>query len=186
MRPLRPIYVAMRATALADRRGFRWLLNERLWPAPIVILRHRGRRSGRLYATPVEAINEDRDEGRIVISPMRGTEADWYRNVKAGGLEEVRLRGESYQAEPQTMSEAENSEALARYRSDHPLYGRFVLWSLARGHRFRGDPTEAVAREIPMLSVQLTPRAEKAATADSGQEGEAPVAAASRKSGAGR
>jgi deazaflavin-dependent oxidoreductase (nitroreductase family) len=89
---LRPLYIAMRAPALADRRGLRWMLNKRLWPVPVMVLRHKGRRTGRLYSTPVEAIAEDREAGVVVISPMRGTEGDWYRNLVAGGLVEIRLR----------------------------------------------------------------------------------------------
>jgi deazaflavin-dependent oxidoreductase (nitroreductase family) len=181
-RALRPIYVAMRAPALADRRGFRWMLNERLWPAPVVVLRHRGRRSGKLYSTPVEAINEDREDRRIVISPMRGTESDWYRNILTDGLVEVRLRGESFDAEWRSMSEQENLDALTRYRSEHPLYGRMVLWMLARGHRASGDPLETVAKHIPMLTVQLKPRETDQVPA----AGNEPVAAASRSSDAAR
>jgi deazaflavin-dependent oxidoreductase (nitroreductase family) len=185
--PLRPVFVGMRATALADRRGFRWLIGERLWPAPIVVLHHRGRKSGKRYATPVEAINEDREERRIVVSPMRGKSGDWYRNIIAGGLEEVRLRGESFDAEWRTMSEQENKEALARYKREHPLYSRPVLWSLARGHGVKGDPITGMAREIPMLSVQLAPRdAASDEPGQAGSTGEEPAAAASRSSGAGR
>jgi deazaflavin-dependent oxidoreductase (nitroreductase family) len=152
---LRPLYIAMRAPALADRRGLRWMLNERLWPVPVIVLRHRGRRSGRLYATPVEAIGEDRERGEIVISPMRGTESDWYRNVVAGGLIEVRLRGRSYEGDWREMSESENRAALARYRQDHPLYGRMVLWMLMRMEGLSGEPIGAIAAALPMLRVRL-------------------------------
>lgn len=155
MKALRPIYIAMRAPALADRRGLRWMLNERLWPVPVLVLRHRGRRSGKLYATPVEAINEDRERGEIVISPMRGTESDWYRNVTAGGLAEVRLRNRSYEAEWRELSERENRAALARYRQEHPLYGRMVLWMLMRGQGLSGEPIGAIAAALPMLSLRL-------------------------------
>lgn len=154
-RALRPLYIAMRAPALADRRGLRWLLDERLWPVPVLVLRHRGRRSGKLCATPVEAINEDRDRGEIVISPMRGTESDWYRNVTAGGLVEVRLRGRSYRGDWREMSESENRAALARYRQEHPLYGRMVLWMLMRMEGLSGEPIAAIAAALPMLSLKL-------------------------------
>jgi deazaflavin-dependent oxidoreductase (nitroreductase family) len=152
---LRPLYIAMRAPALADRRGLRWMLNERLWPVPVLVLRHRGRRSGKLYATPVEAINEDRDLGEIVISPMRGRQSDWFRNVTAGGLVEVRLRGKSHEAEWREMSETENREALAHYRREHPLYGRAVLWMLMRMEGLSGEPIAAIAGALPMLSLKL-------------------------------
>src|SRR5438128_7408262 len=80
---------AMRAPAALDRPRLRWLLGW-LSPAPIVVLVHRGRRTGKTYKTPVEAIAENAERGEIVISPMWGASSDWYRNVLAGGLLEVR------------------------------------------------------------------------------------------------
>jgi deazaflavin-dependent oxidoreductase (nitroreductase family) len=149
----RLLVAVARIPALADRRGLRWLLSGRLIGAPIVILVHRGRRSGRIYRTPVEAIVER--PGEIVISPARGRRGDWFRNIVAGGLVEVRLRGRSYRASTRELSEGENMSALRDYRSAHPIYGRIVLWVLARTHRLRGDSLGAVARELPMLSLRL-------------------------------
>jgi deazaflavin-dependent oxidoreductase (nitroreductase family) len=183
-RLLRPLYVGMRVTARADRRGFRWLMH--LWPAPIVVLHNRGRKSGRLYATPVEAINEDGEERRIVVSPMRGKSGDWFRNITAGGLEEVRLRGESFDAEWHLMSEQENEQALARYEREHPLYSRPVLWSLARMHGVKDDPIGGLARKVPMLSLKLAPREAASDQRGQAESGAEPDAAALRRSGAGR
>lgn len=121
--------------------------------APIVVLTHRGRRSGRTFRTSVEAIVED-EQGEIIVSPARGERGDWYRNILAGGLVEVSLRGRSFTAEWRQLSEHENREGLARYTRQHPVYGRVVLWSLARLHRLPGPPLPAVARVIPMLALR--------------------------------
>jgi deazaflavin-dependent oxidoreductase (nitroreductase family) len=140
---------------LADRRGLRWLLSGRLAGAPIVILTHRGRRSGRVYRTPVEAIVEDHATGEVVVSPMRGRRGDWFRNIVAGGLVEVSLRGERFRPEWRELSESENREALERYRGEHPIYGRIVLSALARLHGLDGETLPAVAGAIPMLALKL-------------------------------
>jgi deazaflavin-dependent oxidoreductase (nitroreductase family) len=174
----RPLFIAMRAPAFADRRGLRWLLSDRIWPAPLVVLRHRGRRSGRLYATPVEAIVDDREHGRIVVSPMRGEEGDWYRNVVAGGLVEVALGGRRFAADWRELPEEERLSATREYVRDHPRYAPLVLRSLMRLHGLRGDPVDEVARGLPMIALEIRP--------EPGQEGSAPEAAASRRSGAGR
>lgn len=144
--------------ALADRRGFRWLLSGRLVGAPIVILVHRGRRSGRVYRTPVEAVVEDRERGEVLISPMRGRRADWYRNVIAGGLLDARLRGSSLKRDWRELSREENRRALISYREAHPLYGRVVIWCLARLHGCTGPPLDAVAETLPMLALQMDRR----------------------------
>jgi deazaflavin-dependent oxidoreductase (nitroreductase family) len=140
--------------ALADRRGFRWLLSGRLIGAPIVVLSHRGRRSGRLYRTPVEAIVEDRDRGEIVVSPMRGRRGDWYRNILAGGLVQASLRGEAFSPAWRELAEDERRDALRAYIDDHPLYGRMILRMLMRLHDLDGDPVDAVAEAVPMLALR--------------------------------
>jgi deazaflavin-dependent oxidoreductase (nitroreductase family) len=142
--------------AALDRRGLRWLMRG-LSPAPIVVLVHRGRRSGKVYKTPVEAIAEDPERGEIVVSPMWGEESDWYRNVVAGGLVEARQRGEGRRLEWRRLSEEERREAIGAYRQDHPLYSRLILGMLVRLHRLTGDPVEAVVRSLPMLVLHPPP-----------------------------
>ncbi|MGH2923982.1 MAG: nitroreductase family deazaflavin-dependent oxidoreductase [Solirubrobacterales bacterium] len=158
MRASRPFYVALRAPALADRRGLRWLLSDRLWPVPVMVLRHRGRRSGRRYATPVEAIAESRERGRVVISPMRGAEGDWYRNLIAGGLVEVGLHGERFEADWRRLDEGEAAEATREYLDAHPRYARLVARSLMRLHGLEGDPIAELPRALPMLELTLRPK----------------------------
>jgi deazaflavin-dependent oxidoreductase (nitroreductase family) len=146
---------AMRAPAVFDRRGFRWLLGA-FSPAPIVVLVHRGRRSGRMYRTPVEAIAGDPEQGEVVVSPLWGERSDWYRNVLAGGLVEAHVRGDSRQLEWRQLSEEEKREAISAYRREHPLYSRAILRVLARVHGLAGDPAEAVTRALPMLGLRRT------------------------------
>jgi deazaflavin-dependent oxidoreductase (nitroreductase family) len=143
---------AMRMPAALDRRGLRWLLGA-LSPAPLVILVHRGRRSARIYRTPVEVIVDGRERGELVISPMWGEQSDWYRNVLAGGLVEVRRRGEGQQLEWRQLSEEERREAISAYRQEHPVYSRLILRMLVTLHGLEGDPADAVARELPMLAL---------------------------------
>jgi deazaflavin-dependent oxidoreductase (nitroreductase family) len=54
------------------------------------IVQHRGRRSGRIYRTPVNAFSTD---GGYVIALIYGAGADWVRNVTAAGGCELRVRG---------------------------------------------------------------------------------------------
>jgi deazaflavin-dependent oxidoreductase (nitroreductase family) len=143
---------AMRMPAALDRRGLQWLLGA-LSPAPLVVLVHRGRRSARIYRTPVEVIVDDPERGEIVISPMWGEQSDWYRNVLAGGLVEVRRRGEGQQLEWRKLSEEDRREAISTYRGQHPVYSRLILRMLVTLHGLEGDPAAAVARELPMLAL---------------------------------
>ena len=59
-----------------------------------VLLRHRGRRSGRTYATPVVGL---RVPDGLAIPMAFGEGADWYRNIIASGGASVRRHGEEKQ-----------------------------------------------------------------------------------------
>ena len=143
----------MRTPAIFDRRGLRWLL-QAMSPAPVVVLVHRGRRSGKTYRTPVEALAEDREREQFVVAPMWGRSSGWYRNVVAGGLIEVSVRGESQPMESRQLSEEERRDAIATYRENHPLYSRLILRMLVSLHSLEGDPVEALIRELPMLAME--------------------------------
>src|SRR6266513_2202801 len=59
-----------------------------------VLLRHRGRRSGRAYATPVVGM---RVPGGFAIPMAFGEGADWYRNIVAAGGATIRQHGTEHQ-----------------------------------------------------------------------------------------
>jgi deazaflavin-dependent oxidoreductase (nitroreductase family) len=59
------------------------------WAPGFAIVRHVGRRSGRVYRTPV---NVFRDDGRYVFALTYGKESDWVRNVLASGGCEIETR----------------------------------------------------------------------------------------------
>jgi deazaflavin-dependent oxidoreductase (nitroreductase family) len=144
---------AMRVSAALDRPRSRWLL--RFAPAPIVVLVHRGRRSGRIYRTPVEAVAGDPRRGEYLIAPMWGERTDWYRNLLAGGLVAARVDGEAYRVEWRQLSEEERREAMATYRREHPVYSRAILRMLMSFHGLEGEPGEAVVRALPMLALRM-------------------------------
>lgn len=145
---------ALRAPAAFDRPGLRWALRL-VSPVPIAILVHRGRRSGRVYRTPVEAIVDDAERGEIVVAPLWGErQSDWYRNIVAGGLVEIHLRGEVRQVEWRHLSQQECRAANATYLAEHPIYGRAILRTLMWIHGRRGDPVEAVSEALPMLALR--------------------------------
>jgi deazaflavin-dependent oxidoreductase (nitroreductase family) len=60
---------------------------------PYAVVRHVGRRSGRAYATPVWAAPLGDD---FVVALIIGTEADWFRNVRAAGHCTLQLHGISH------------------------------------------------------------------------------------------
>jgi deazaflavin-dependent oxidoreductase (nitroreductase family) len=101
--------------------------------APLfAVVRHRGRRSGRLYATPVAA---RRVSDGFVIPLTFGQEADWFRNIQTAGSGVIRWRGVEYGVvEPEVVDRATARSAFPLVlRALIPVFGiaEFVHLRLA-------------------------------------------------------
>ena len=64
------------------------------WVAPLALLEHTGRRSGRTFRTPIFAFRSPR--GWVVVLTY-GPDVDWLRNVQAAGGARLHARGRSYE-----------------------------------------------------------------------------------------
>src|SRR5438445_2161213 len=74
------------------------------------LMRHRGRRSGRLYATPV--VLRPVPGGFVVPLPW-GATTDWCRNVLAAGRAQVRWKGQDRDVErPEVVDVASVKDAF--------------------------------------------------------------------------
>ena len=85
----------------------------RRWMPILGVLRHRGRSSGRPYATPLGM----RRLGESFVMPLTFSEnAGWYRNVKAAGWCVVTYLGHDYTViDPQVIDYAAAAPAFPRY-----------------------------------------------------------------------
>jgi deazaflavin-dependent oxidoreductase (nitroreductase family) len=63
------------------------------WNPILALVQHRGRRTGRAYATPVAA---HRVAGGFLITLAFGAQVDWYRNLLAAGGGVIRWRAQEY------------------------------------------------------------------------------------------
>ena len=145
---------ALRIPGVLDRKGTRWMIQVLSPPPTVIVLVHRGRKSGRLYKTPLSILVDGHERGEVVVSPMWGRDSDWYRNVIAGGLVEIHVRGEKRQVEWRELDEVEGRGAGETFRNAHPIYSRMILRIIARLNRFEGDPAEAAMRNLPMLGLR--------------------------------
>lgn len=103
---------------------------------PWVVICHRGRRSGRLYRTPVNAYKRG---GTLAVVILYGERSDWVQNVLAGGAEVVRAGrtyrlfdarvvepGQATEASPvaRAVGRASGKLLLARLGEPRPGWGR--------------------------------------------------------------
>src|SRR5207244_5371952 len=118
---------AMRVISVFDHKGARWLLQALSPPPTVIVLLNRGRKSGRLYRTPVSILVEDPGRREVVVGPMWSKNTDWYLNVVAGGLVEARVRGEAWQVEWRELDETERRAAGKAVREGRRSYSRIIL-----------------------------------------------------------
>jgi deazaflavin-dependent oxidoreductase (nitroreductase family) len=96
------------------------------------VMKHRGRRSGKAYRTPV--VVRPTADGFIVPMPW-GERTDWYRNVRAAGECVIRWKGRDYAlAQPEVLDVAVASAAFGAFQRS--MLTRFgITRSLRLRHR---------------------------------------------------
>ena len=78
--------------------------------SPYAIVKHEGRRSGRLYTTPVLAM--EHGDGFVMPLPY-GTDTDWCRNVMAANGAVIAVQGRAYRVGyPEVIPPSEGLEAF--------------------------------------------------------------------------
>jgi len=89
------------------------LVAGRTWMRVVGVIRHRGRKTGRVFATP---LGMRRIEDRFVMPLTFGDSAAWYRNVTASGSCEVTYMGRTYTLiDPEVIDYASAAPAFPRY-----------------------------------------------------------------------
>ncbi len=101
---------------------YAWLL------PPWVVICHRGRRSGRLYRTPVNAYKRGRT---LAVVILYGEESDWVRNLLAGESQVVR-GGRTYDLiEPRVVDVGSANGISPLARAVGRLSGKLLVASLS-------------------------------------------------------
>ena len=84
--------------------------------APMVVLHHRGRKSGREYVTPTMYLPHETEPDVIYIFATKGgapTDPEWYRNLIATGDGSVERGTEKYQVTIRELVGAERDRVYA-------------------------------------------------------------------------
>jgi deazaflavin-dependent oxidoreductase (nitroreductase family) len=128
-----------------------------------LLLVHRGRRSGRAYATVLEVLAWDRAGGEAVVLSGFGPRAQWLRNVVAAGrAEEIRIGRERWRGAPvRRLGTAEAAAALAGYERRNRLAAPVVRRVLSRlaGFPYDGSPAarERLVAALPAVAFRRPP-----------------------------
>jgi deazaflavin-dependent oxidoreductase (nitroreductase family) len=127
-----------------------WLLGRRF-----VRLTHAGRRSGRIYRTMLEVVDEDRSTGEVFVMAGLGRSAQWYRNVRAGHALEIAIARQRFRPAYREADLAEAADRLAAYEQRNRLIAPILRLVLSRlvGWHYDGTPTtrQRLVSELPLV-----------------------------------
>src|SRR5689334_2517711 len=87
--------------------------------APLVLVHHRGRKSGREYVTPTMYLPHDTEPDTIYVFATKAgapTNPDWYRNLTAAGDGSVERGTETYNVTVRELADGERDRIYAEQR----------------------------------------------------------------------
>jgi deazaflavin-dependent oxidoreductase (nitroreductase family) len=112
--------------------------------APVTLVHHRGRRSGRDYVTPMMYMADDDAPGTIYVFASKAgapTHPDWFHNLTSAGEADVEVGTETY---PVTVSEVTGEERDRIYAEQARRYPGFAGY----------EEKTAGIRTIPVLALR--------------------------------
>src|SRR3954454_7506948 len=112
--------------------------------APMVLVHHRGRKSGSAYVTPLMYQADESDPETIYVFASKAgapTDPEWYRNLLAAGTGRVERGDEDYEVE---VSELEGEERDRIFAEQASRYSGFADYA---------EKTAGV-RTIPVLALR--------------------------------
>jgi deazaflavin-dependent oxidoreductase (nitroreductase family) len=126
-RPGRLALAVFRIPLSLYRRRWGWLLGR-----TFLALVHAGRRSGQPHQTVAMVLADDPLLRQVVICSAWGPDADWIKNLRAGGGQQVIIGRERYVPEHRFLNDDEAVEVGVAFRQRHPrrlkLISKILGW----------------------------------------------------------
>ena len=96
--------------------------------APMVLLHHRGRKSGREYVNPTMYLPHETEPDAIYVFATKGgapTNPDWYRNLAATGAGTIERGTETYQVTVRELTGDERDRVYAEQARRYPGFAEY-------------------------------------------------------------
>lgn len=96
--------------------------------APMVLVRHRGRKTGRELVSPMMYLPHETDDDIIYVFASKGgapTDPDWYRNLVAAGDGAVERGDETYSVEVRDLTGAERDHRYDEQARRYPGFAEY-------------------------------------------------------------
>jgi deazaflavin-dependent oxidoreductase (nitroreductase family) len=112
--------------------------------APLILLHHRGRKSGADYVSPVMSLADESDPDTIYVFASKAgarTNPEWYRNLLAAGHGRVETGEEEYEVEVGDLAGEPRDQVFAEQARRYPGFAEYA------------ERTAGI-RTIPVLSLR--------------------------------
>jgi deazaflavin-dependent oxidoreductase (nitroreductase family) len=96
--------------------------------APMILVHHRGRTSGKDYVTPLVYLPKEGDDDSLYIFGSKGgapTHPEWYRNLVAAGETTIEVGAESYPVTIRELHGEERDRVYAEQVRRMPGFGEY-------------------------------------------------------------
>jgi deazaflavin-dependent oxidoreductase (nitroreductase family) len=143
MRPAGAVKWLLKVPVALYAANLGWLLGHRF-----LLLAHRGRRTGRVYRTPLEVLAWDEAAREAVVMSGFGRTSAWYRNVLAGDPVELRIARLRFAPRARELDTEEAARVFAAYERRNRIAAPLMRAILSRLAGFRYDGSEAARRRL--------------------------------------
>ncbi len=116
------------ASTIAEFRANEGRIGGYFEGAPVVLLHHRGRKSGQERVTPVMSLRHETDPDIIYVFATKSgapTNPDWYYNLSAAGDGSVERGTETYKVTVRELKGAERDRIYAEQARRYPGYAEY-------------------------------------------------------------
>ncbi len=136
-----------------------WLFRARLgfvFSKRFLMIEHRGRRSGNLYRTVLEVAGRNPEANEWIVTSGTGPNADWYRNITAGGVDGVWIGSKRHHADVRFLDPTEAAGVMRRYEQEHPKTAAKLMESMGVSHDGSDEGRIEMMTKIPMVAFAIT------------------------------
>jgi deazaflavin-dependent oxidoreductase (nitroreductase family) len=116
------------AATIAEFRANQGRVGGTFEGAPMVLVHHRGRNSGREYVTPMMYLPDETEPDIIYVFATKAgapTNPDWYRNLTAAGDGSVERGTDTYKVTVRELTGAERDLIYAEQARRYPGFGEY-------------------------------------------------------------
>jgi deazaflavin-dependent oxidoreductase (nitroreductase family) len=96
--------------------------------SPIVLVHHRGRKSGAERVAPLVYLPDETDADTVYVFASKGgapTDPDWYRNLMAADGGRVEIGDEAFDVDVSEVTGEDRDRLFAEQVSRHPGFGEY-------------------------------------------------------------